>query len=252
MPRLVQDLIRENDSEEYRIIAANNLLHIAQIADGPSRIATVVIHANAMPRLVGYLANPVSSSNPIHLDLTRHTISILAYILSFRQTWQPALRTTVVPLLTARLSEFLSNPNFGPPIDIACALAKITDADGGKHVATQAGTVPLLVGALSHPSNSLVKMLVRALRNIGSIDAGRRAIYAAHGVRPLVALLDLHPHAENQVRYDAVKALSYIASIGKVARKTMKQHGAVEKLKSLPSPPLQLQQAAEDLRDDLR
>lgn len=95
-------------------------------------------------------------------------------------------------------------------------------------------------------------MAVRALRNIASIADGRRAVYEAHAVQHLVALLDLHRQADNEVRYDAVKALSSIVSIGRVARQTMREEGVVEKLKALPNPPLELQRAAEDLRDELR
>lgn len=158
----------------------------------------------------------------------------------------------MVPLLTARLSEYLSNSNLGPPIDTACALAKITDSEEGKHIAIQAGTVPLLVRALTYPSRKLVKMAVRALRNIASIVVGRQAVYEAHTVQPLVNLLDLHPQAENQVRYDGVKALASIATIGRVARRTMKEQRAVKKLKALANPPLELKRVAEELRDELR
>jgi hypothetical protein len=252
VPRLIHDLIREDGSGESRKSAANYLLNIAQTPGGPDNIATVITHVNALPKLVSYLSNSDSSSDSVDRVLTQYTISILAYILSFRQTWQLALRTPIVPLLTTRLSESLSNPDLGPPIDTVCALAKITDAEGGKHIATQAGVVPLLVGVLAHPSHRLVKMAVRALRNIVSIVIGRRAAYAANAVQPLLSLLDLRPQVDNQVRYDAVTALASIAAIGRVARQTMREQDAVKTLKALPNPPLELKQVAEDLRDDLR
>jgi HEAT repeat protein len=231
-------------------------LCIAKTKGGPDQVAAAVIHANALPQLVSYLSDsdlsPNLNSNSIHQVLTRYSISLLAYILSFRQTWQPALCTPIIPLLIARLSESLSNPDLGPRIDATCALANITDAEGGKHTATHAGAVPLLVQALASPSHDVVKMAVRALRNITSIDIGKRAVYTADAVQPLVALLDLRQQADHQVRYDAVKALASMASGGRVVRRKIREQGAVEKVKALPNRPSNLKKAAEDLRDDLR
>lgn len=182
----------------------------------------------------------------------QHTICILARILCFPQTWDTALQAGVVTLLTAKMKESLSGQSLWTQISTACALASITGAEGGKHTAVQAGVVPLLVGTLALPSRDLVKMAVRALRNIASVDSGRQAAYAAHAVKPLVAILDSRPQADDQVRYDAVKTLSYIASIGKVARKTIREQGAVKKLKALSNIPVELRLAADGLRDDLR
>ena len=252
-PRLVQDLVRTPDkSGDFRIVAAEHLLCIAETHGGPDQVVEAVIHTNTLPQLIGYLSNSSSIPNSESQQvLMQRTISLLAHILSFQHTWEAALRAQVVPLLTARLHESFFNPTLDPQIDAACALANITAAEGGKHMAVQAGTVPLLVDALTSPSGDLVKMAVRTLKNIASIKGGRRAIYAAGAVPRLAALLDLRPPADNQVRYDAVKALTYVASVNKAAREKMRAHGAIEKLKALPNPPEQLELAAEELGDDL-
>ena len=150
-------------------------------------------------------------------------------------------------LLTSHLSE---NSTLVAKVSAACAIAHITAAERAKHAAIEVNVIPQLVEALGCPVRSLVKMAVRALRNIASIDAGRKAVYTP-SVQRLIALLDSRP-PDNQLRYDAIKALACIASIDKDAQKMIREHEAVVKLKGLSNPPEEVQLAAEGLRDQLR
>jgi len=243
VPQLLHKLIVADGSIEHdsRVSAAEHLVHIAQTADGPDHIITAVIEAEVVPQLVSYLSDSGA--------LRQHVVTLLAYILRSQQTWNAALDTQTIRLLVACLSD----PVLGTQVDAACALANITGAERGKQKAVDAGAIPPLVVALGRPSCKLKKMAARAVRNIASIDAGRKAAYASNAVQPLVALLDSRP-LDNQVRYDAVKALSCIASLNKTARKAIRKQGAFEKLTGISTrnAPMEIQIVVAALRDKLR
>ena len=243
VPQLIRKLTVADDGGEHdsRVSAAAHLLRIAKTTGGLDHIITAVVNAKVLPQLVNHLSNSGS--------LMQHVACLLAYILQSPHTWDAALSAQAIPFLVARLSDSV----LGTRVSVACALANITGAERGKREAASAGAMPLLVAALGHPSHALTKMAARAVRNIASVEAGRKAAYASNAIQPLVALLDSRP-LDFQFQYDVVKALAWTASLNKTARKTIRAHGVVEKLKAFSNlnAPIQLQDVVEELRDDLR
>jgi hypothetical protein len=242
IPILVQRLAHgvSGESDAPRVAAAQALLILLPTQDGRDHIVTAVVRANLVPHLVNLL-----NSN----TLSQFVLRLLASILQFPQVQDAALKTPVIQLLVARLF----NAAFVTQEDAACALAAITSSAEGKRDAVKAGAMQPLAGALRHHSQRTKKMAVRAVRNMASIEAGRQEAYSKNAVQPLVALLDSRP-IDMQLHYDAVKALMYIASLNKSARRQMKEHGAFQKLKVYRDlhVSVELQEAAETLRDNLR
>jgi len=237
-PQLVLRLTNNEGEHDSRISAAKDILRIARMKAGPDHIVAAVLHANAVPQLVACLSQPGA--------LMQHAIGVLAYVLGFPQTWNAALDRQAVPLLMQRLSDSA----FDTQVYAVWALANITASERGNEEAARCGAIPALVGALGHPTPVLKRVAARAMRNIVSTDAGRRAAYAANAVQPLVALLDSRPFDEVQV--DAVRALTRIACLHKAARETIKGYGAVAKLKAFSNPPGELEVLGWALRDELK
>ena len=242
VPQLVYTLTVADDVGEHsRVSAAIRLIRIATTISGLDHIIIAVLDANVLPQLVNHLSDPG--------PLMQHVACILACILQSPHTWHAALSAHAIPFLVARLSD----SDFGTQVSVVSALASITNVDSGKREAASAGAMPLLVASLCHPSHALTKIAARAVRNIASIKAGRKAAYISNAIQPLVLLLTSHP-LDFEVEYDAAKTLAWIASLNKTARKTMRAHGAVAKLKALSrlNPPVELQVVLRQLRDELR
>jgi len=240
IPQHVESLFNAAEDDNTKVHTIEELLLVAARRQrGANDLATAILDAHAIPKMVEHLKSDSDK-------LARGVIGLFAWSLRYPQTWDAALRTDIMALLM----KWLHDPSLQTKIDAACTLAHITGKEEAKRRATEVEAVQPLVDFLAHTSPVLRQMATRALRNIASIDVGRKAVYEHNAVPGLVANLDFSS-TNRALQLDIVMTLSELVSTSKAAKSVIKECGTVAKLKGYSRAPKELEEAVWELKDKL-